>query len=722
MKKVNKLIVSLFVLVLGIMVFIPFSQCQALTVREDAAIEQQLSGMVQRIRAVEASTEDKELQEQIDRLKERLQLLLQIAELEELLKDIEFSDLPRDEWCYEFENDLRIGDTHRDVAYLHRALSKEGFRAPAFGEMDSFIKLTASAVVGFQEKYSEDILDPLNLPRGTGFVGSLTRAKLNELYRCKPTPVPPTPLVNITSPKRGESLTKGKMHTISWESSGVPEPLIYPRPKNTVITLTPALGDDQVGPVPLPDVPEGELRDALDQIDTEDTLMLSKDMRRIVLPEYVITSGTQNTGRYRWNVGEDEDGRNIPIGRYMLRVRVGNYSDTVIFYIGHDGIVDCPDIAPECGDTLLHCQLSALMLELSYPGCKYSHLCDGCEYTRSITVTYPNGNEVLATGETHDIRWSSPTLGDGKRVQIGLWDTRLCSETGGEQIIANTTNTGRYSWAIPSQLNGLTLGGEDVYVVKLYYDGGGPGKFDQSDDYFSIVKSTECRTDRGCVWCGDSCLPRGHGQECLAVLPPADYECVCVDGICTKRKIDVSSITVISPNGGETWLMGNAYRIRWDHEGVRRVDIEIAFGSDSGQRTTIAEGVVAGNGAYAWTVPSNHINIPPGDFYKIIITDSYDSSVLDMSNNFFKILRKDEEECRTDRDCMWCGTSCIPRQTGIECPMIAPAPGSECVCQGGKCIAILADWPMPGPIEREVENDELKRIRELLERIMRELQ
>jgi hypothetical protein len=116
----------------------------------------------------------------VEQLKAMIQQLqVQIAQLYEQLNRAQGQS---QSWCYNFNKDLRIGESGSDVRALQTALQKEGFSIQISGNFD---EITASAVVGFQEKYSSEILKPFGLSRGTGFVGKSTRAKLNNLYGCE---------------------------------------------------------------------------------------------------------------------------------------------------------------------------------------------------------------------------------------------------------------------------------------------------------------------------------------------------------------------------------------------------------------------------------------------------------------------------------------------------------------------------------------------------------
>ncbi len=126
-------------------------------------------------------------------------LRLQITQIMVQIAALQKQDTPK-EWCHTFNTNLRIGDRGIDVRALGVALDKEGFsaayaegRTEPISDDGVFIDPTASAVVGFQEKYKSKILTPAGLAHGTGYVGAGTRRKLNQLYGCvKPIPPPPT--------------------------------------------------------------------------------------------------------------------------------------------------------------------------------------------------------------------------------------------------------------------------------------------------------------------------------------------------------------------------------------------------------------------------------------------------------------------------------------------------------------------------------------------------
>lgn len=128
-------------------------------------------------------------------------LLAQVQQLQMQLAQLQGTETTA--WCHTFDTNITIGDSGWEVEALQNALYKEGFGVGRqsqdfFGKFGSF---TVSDVIAFQEKYKEEILTPLRLERGTGLVGSATRAKLNKLYGC-PYPVPKVSITAL-SPSSG---------------------------------------------------------------------------------------------------------------------------------------------------------------------------------------------------------------------------------------------------------------------------------------------------------------------------------------------------------------------------------------------------------------------------------------------------------------------------------------------------------------------------------------
>ncbi len=83
----------------------------------------------------------------------------------------------------EFEHNLYYGlRDNQEVGRLQEFLKNQGLEIYPEGLVTgNFLSLTRAAVIRFQEKYASEILAPLELIKGTGFVGRATRAKINSL-------------------------------------------------------------------------------------------------------------------------------------------------------------------------------------------------------------------------------------------------------------------------------------------------------------------------------------------------------------------------------------------------------------------------------------------------------------------------------------------------------------------------------------------------------------
>ena len=133
-------------------------------------------------------------------------LLAMIATLQAQLATVSSGSAASAGTGYTFTRNLKQGDTGADVMELQKALNAAGV-GPSSGagssgnETSYFGSITKAGVVAFQDKYASEILSPVGLSVGTGFVGASTRAKLNSLGGAVAmTPTTPTTPAAPTTP------------------------------------------------------------------------------------------------------------------------------------------------------------------------------------------------------------------------------------------------------------------------------------------------------------------------------------------------------------------------------------------------------------------------------------------------------------------------------------------------------------------------------------------
>lgn len=132
-----------------------------------------------------------------------------------------------------FYRNLRLGDRGTDVLALQRFLNQISITriansgAGSLGNETSYFgNLTKNAVIRLQELYKDEILVPIGLTRGTGFVGERTRNKLNSLSVAQ--------IPNGETPKQPETIVLKKGN---FEIKILPRSMAQTKPEDPPSTM-----------------------------------------------------------------------------------------------------------------------------------------------------------------------------------------------------------------------------------------------------------------------------------------------------------------------------------------------------------------------------------------------------------------------------------------------------------------------------------------------------
>ena len=294
-------------------------------------------------------------------------------------------------------------------------------------------------------------------------------------------------------------------------------------------------------------------------------------------------------------------------------------------------------------------------------------------FVNRLTVVSPNGREKWERGTTHAIRWKY-TGSPGTNVTIELLKNGVLNRTITPSTSVGTSGSGSYNWLINST---QTLGSDYkiriTSTTNLAYN-------DTSDSNFTISPISSITVvspnngenwTRGTtktinwtstgnpgayvkiellkagVWKStiiSSTLNDGSNPWLIPVTltPGTDYKvritsttnAAYTDTSDNNFTIPTPNISVITPNGGETWRRGTTQTIRWNSSGSPGAYVKIELLKPGGANKVIIASTL-NDGSHPWLIPAIQA---PGTDYKVRITSTTNVAYNDTSDNSFTIL------------------------------------------------------------------------------------
>ena len=265
----------------------------------------------------------------------------------------------------------------------------------------------------------------------------------------------------------------------------------------------------------------------------------------------------------------------------------------------------------------------------------------------SITLLSPNGGETFKIGDIMRVSWSSRGLSSvGQKVAVNLVKRDGVSPSTSFKIADVEASAGAVDFSVNLPSN-IAVGGN--FLVEVSAIGLNVSVFDGSNGKFSIVAgdtiplptitfysnpkevssgaptqlswttlgAVKCTASSGTpAWPGEK--PVYNGTQIVYPTSTTEFKLDCANSVgqIANASVTVSvnnvapSITVISPNGGETYKTGDTVTINWNASGLssdNTIGLQLAYLTSSGN---IYEDVIIPSNlnktSYSWLIPAKY--------------------------------------------------------------------------------------------------------------------
>jgi hypothetical protein len=471
-----------------------------------------------------------------------------------------------------------------------------------------------------------------------------------------------TSFVTVTSPNGGESWARGFDHQISWDDSFIEEVRIDLYKGGLLHSIIDAsTTSDGTNNWVIPDtIPVGSnYKIKITKVNDSTVYDFSDSDFTIGSFEVTIPNGAESwaAGTYhqiKWNdvISNSDTVANIELWK-------GGVFDRVL-YVNQDADGskgwNIPDELPAGIDYRIKIIHSSDTTDYDFSDGDFTIT----EFVPEIIVTTPNGGELWQTGVEQLITWTDNITED---VKIELYKGGVFQT----ELFASTSSDGAKSWTIPMN----TASGADYTIKIISVDSS--SVFDFSDTTFTIFTTLAIFTPNG----GESWLAStqqtitwndnitedvkielfkgGVFNSTIVASTPSDgsYDwdipagtveafdyTIVMTSVDSSSITDVSDanfsifnpvITLISPNGGESWRSGIQQTITWTDNISENVKIDLY---KAGVFNLTISASTPSDGSHDWDLPAG---TTAGSDYTIMITSVDTSNISDVSDSEFSI-------------------------------------------------------------------------------------